>query len=112
MTTLVTLLAAVGAMAVVLRIVRALFAVLHGGVDAFLARDAADVRARRGDLTGLADAATARAQARRRKLNATGILFIWSGLLLVPLLTPWPALLYASYSLLWLLPRRRVLLRP
>lgn len=101
----VKLLAAAGILAVVLRLLRALFAGLRGGVDALLAGDVASSRAQRGDLTGLDEARSAVTQAQRRRLVALGQASVWIGLLLVPALTPWPAPLYASYSLLWLLPR-------
>ena len=103
--TAILLLAAAGVIAVVLRLLRALFASLHGGVEAFLAKDVADTRARRGDLTGLDDARLAADVARRRRLLALGAASLWLGLLLVPTLTPWPAPLSAVYSLLWLIPR-------
>ncbi|CAN5710601.1 hypothetical protein BH23GEM10_BH23GEM10_11500 [soil metagenome] len=101
------LVAVAGFAAVALRAVGALLLVVRFAVDAFLARDLADARARRGDLTGVSDAAGARALARRRRLAAVGALCTWGSLLIVPPLTSWPTLLYASYSLLWLLPRRR-----
>jgi hypothetical protein len=111
MSTAVFLLAVAGFAAVALRAGLALFGALRGGVDAFLARDLAEVRARRGDLTGLEEAAGARSVARRRRLLALSIFTMWVGLLVVPSLTPWPLFLYASYSLLWLVPRRSRLLR-
>jgi hypothetical protein len=106
MSTAIMLLAAAGVIAVVLRLLRALFASLRGGVDAFLASDVAETRAQRGDLTGLDDARVAAVIARRRRFVALGTASMWVGLLIVPTLTPWPSLLYATYSLLWLLPRR------
>lgn len=106
MGTAVVILAVAGVLAVLLRAARALFALLRGGADAVIAREVAAARLRRGDITGLQDATAARAEARRRRYSALGVLFIWAGLLVVPALTPWPAALYASYSLLWLLPRR------
>jgi hypothetical protein len=109
MRTAVVILAVLGIAAAVVRMVRAALWALHGGIDAFLARDTAAVRARRGDLTGLADAETQRQLARRRRIRALGAASFWAGLLLVPPLTPWPTALYASYSLLWLLPRRPAL---
>ncbi|MGH7464514.1 MAG: hypothetical protein ACREK1_05010 [Longimicrobiales bacterium] len=105
MSTAIMLLAAAGVIAVMLRLLRALFATLRGGVAAFLARDVADTRAQRGDLTGHSEARAAVQLARRRRLLALGASSIWVGLLVFPMLTPWPRLLYASYSLLWLLPR-------
>jgi hypothetical protein len=107
MNTAITLLGAAGIIAVVLRLARALFGALRGGVDAFIARDVALTRAQRGDITGLDDAQAAAGLARRQRLLALGAASMWAGLLIVPTLTPWPRLLYAGYSLLWLLPRRR-----
>jgi hypothetical protein len=112
MRTAVILLAVLGVAAVLLRLVRAALWALRGGVDAFLAGDVAETRAQRGDLTGLADAEAEREVARRRRMIAAGSLFLWGGLLIVPPLTPWPAMLYASYSLLWLLPHHPSSARP
>jgi hypothetical protein len=105
MSTAIMLLAFAGVIAVMLRLLRALFATLRGGVDAFLARDVADTRAHRGDLTGVDEARAEAALARRRRLLALGTACIWIGLLVFPMLTPWPRFLYASYSVLWLIPR-------
>lgn len=99
------LLAIAGVIAVMLRLLRALFASLRGGVDAFLAGDVADTRAHRGDLTGHSEARSAVQLARRRRMLALGAASLWIGLLVVPMLTPWPSLLYAGYSVLWVLPR-------
>jgi hypothetical protein len=107
MSVAVLVLAVAGFLAAALRAVIALFAVLQSGVEGFLARDLAEVRGRRGDLTGAADAADVRAAARRRRFTAIGFFTMWLGLLLIPALTPWPAFVYASYCVLWLMPRRR-----
>jgi hypothetical protein len=107
MDTAVLILAVAGFAAVAVRMVGALVRVLTRGADALIARDVAAARAQRGDLTGLAEANLVRGAARRRRYVALGVLSIWAGLLLVPALTPWPTLLYAAYSLLWLLPPRR-----
>jgi hypothetical protein len=106
MNTAVQLLAIAGFAAAALRAGSALFAALRSGADSFLARELAATRGQRGDLTGVADASALRAVARRRRMLALGVFSVWAGLLLVPTLTPWPVLLYASYSLLWLVPRR------
>jgi hypothetical protein len=113
MRTAVLLLAIAGFAAVLFRAAGALVSALSGSVEGFLARDIADVRARRGDLSGLADADELAAAARRRRLVSLGVFSMWAGLLIVPALTPWPSFLYAAYSLLWLVPRRaRTTLRP
>ena len=111
MRTAVILLAIAGIAAILLRIVTAGFGVLRVGVDGYLAREMGNVRAQRGDITGLRESAESRALLRRRRFRATGVLLMWVGLLLVPPLTPWPQLLYAAYSLLWLLPRRTAIQR-
>jgi hypothetical protein len=102
----ISLLAVAGIAAVLLRALAALLRGLRGGVDAFLARDLADVRAQRGDLTGVADAGELRAAARRERVYALAAAAMWVGLLALPPLTPWPRFLYVIYSLLWLVPRR------
>jgi hypothetical protein len=106
--TALQLLAIAGFAAVALRALIALLASLRRGVDVFLARDLADTRRQRGDITGLTDAAEARAAASRRRFVALSFFFLWAGLLIIPPLTPWPTMLYASYCVLWLLPRRRM----
>ena len=104
---LIILLAVLGALAVVRRMLRPILRLLHGGVDGFLAREVAQLRAQRGDLTGMADAERLRSLARRRKLFAAAGLSFWVLLLVTPPLTPWPAALYAVYSILWLVPHAR-----
>jgi hypothetical protein len=112
MDTAVLILAVAGFGAVAARMLFALLRVLTRGADALMARDVAAARAQRGDLTGLEEANVARGAARRGRYVALGLLSIWAGLLLVPALTPWPRLLYAAYSLLWLLPPRRERMLP
>jgi hypothetical protein len=97
--------AALGFMAIGLRVLRAGAGVLGRGMQRFVAGEVADVRARRGDLTGLSAARQQRAHAVRAQLRAAGVLSFWVALLIVPVLTPWPRWLYAAYSLLWLVPR-------
>jgi hypothetical protein len=112
METAVLILAVAGFIAVAARMLRALLGVLTVGADALIAREVAATRAQRGDLTGLEEAKLARSAARRRRYVALGMLSMWAGLLVVPPLTPWPYFLYAAYSLLWLLPHRRVPVLP
>jgi hypothetical protein len=112
METAVLILAVAGFAAVAVRMVGALLRVLTRGADVLVAREVAAARAQRGDLTGLEEANLARGAARQRRYVALGVLSIWAGLLVVPALTPWPNLLYAAYSLLWLLPRRRERILP
>jgi hypothetical protein len=104
---IVLLILAIGGIAAVLRhILTASSKLLRRGLDAYLAGQIADVRANRGDLTGLSDAQDARVRARRLRRGALFMMAVWVALLVVPPLTPWPELLYASYTILWFVPRR------
>lgn len=80
---------------------------MRRGIDSLLTRELVELRARRGDLTGLADATDARSLARQRRLLAVATFCFWLLLLVIPALTPWPAVLYALYALLWVLPQGR-----
>lgn len=108
MHTLLVILGILGFAAVAVRASRTVFRLLHGGVEAFMSREIANTRARRGDLTGYQDALEHQLVARRRRRLALITLLLWGGLLLLPPLTPWPVALYAAYSLLWLVPHGRV----
>ncbi len=103
---IVRLLAVLGVLAVLARAVRAALSLLRGGVDMFLARDLHEVRAQRGDLTGMQDAAALRQTGRKRRTIAAAAVSLWVGLLIIPIFTPWPAFLYAAFTIFWLLPRR------
>ncbi|MEO5509518.1 MAG: hypothetical protein ABIS27_02745 [Longimicrobiales bacterium] len=103
---LVPVLAIIGVAAVLARAFRALFSLLRGGVDMFVANDLHDVRAQRGDLTGMEEATALRRSGRERRAVAAARISFWIGLLIAPGFTPWPAHLCASYVIFWLLPDR------
>ncbi len=103
---LIRLLAVLGVIAVLGRVVRALFSLLRGGVDMFMARDLHETRAQRGDVTGMQEAVSLRRVGRQRRAVAAARLSFWIGLLIVPSFTPWPAQLCAAYCIFWLLPPR------
>ncbi|MGH7482732.1 MAG: hypothetical protein ACRELV_11305 [Longimicrobiales bacterium] len=103
----VLILACFGVIAIIRHLVRAAFGVARRGVDAFMARETAEIRARRGDLTGLAEADERAGLARRGRLRAGLVLSAWVAVLLAPLATPWTAELYALCAALWLRPRRQ-----
>jgi type II secretory pathway component PulL len=107
MHSLLIILGIAGFLAVVRHALDALLRLLHGDVEAALAGGRASARAHHGDLTGVQEAQAERSVAWARRRVATALLVLWIALLLVPPLTPWPRALYAAYSLLWLLPRRR-----
>lgn len=105
-------LAVLGFIAVLVRLVRAAFGALRHGVDAYLAHEAVEVRARRGDLTGMAEAQNWKRGARRARIRSFVIAALWLAGLVAPAFTPWARELYAAYSLLWLFSRPRPALRP
>ena len=107
MDVVVLILAVAGIAAVLRHILSASSMLLRRGLDAYLAGQIAGVRANRGDLTGLSDAEGARAEARRLRRRALFRMALLIALLAVPPLTPWPESMYASYTLLWFVPRRR-----
>ncbi|HSJ12909.1 MAG TPA: hypothetical protein VK939_00755 [Longimicrobiales bacterium] len=107
MHSLLVILGIAGFIAVVRHALDALLRLLHGDVEAALASGRASARAQHGDLTGLEEAESERLAAGARRRVALALLVLWTALLLLPPLTPWPGALYAAYALLWLLPRRR-----
>jgi hypothetical protein len=103
------LLAVAGFLAVLKRLGEAAFRALKRGADAFILSEVASSRAQRGDITGLTEAQQMRRTTRRARWRAAGSVLLWVGALLAPLLTQLALWIYASYSLLWLVPpgRRR-----
>jgi hypothetical protein len=104
MNAIVILLAVAGFAALAARTLRALLRLLGRGVDEFLAAETVSVRANRGDLTGMDEAADEQSVARRQRLGALARFAAWMGLLVAPPMTPWPAQVYAVCCVLWLLP--------
>jgi hypothetical protein len=104
---LLRFLAVIGVLAVIAHAGRALFSLLRGGVDMFVAKDLHEVRAQRGDLTGMQEAVDLRRMGRQRRGIALVKLVLWIGLLIVPSFTSWALQMRAAYALLWLLPRPR-----
>ncbi len=98
---LLAFLSVVGVVAVAGRLARALLRALGRMAEHVAAGHAADNRARRGDLTGLAEAGAWRSATRRRRRNAWLISALWAALLVVPLYTAWSLYVYSAYALLW-----------
>ena len=105
------ILAFAGVSALLLRIGRALFVLLHRSGQAWLASETASRREEHGDLTGLREAAERERVARSARRIAMIELVLWVGLLLVPPFTPWTREIYAACAALWLFVRARVLSR-
>lgn len=100
------ILAVIGFAAALWRLLRAALRLARRGVDAFLAREVAETRAQRGDLTGMAEARDWAARARRARLRAIAEACFWLALLVLPpLLLPSPVVAYAAYAVLWLFVR-------
>src|SRR5688572_30756453 len=105
---LLYILALAGVSALLPRLVRALFAVLHRTGQAWPAGDAAKRRPEQGDITGLAEADAQERAARRGRRIAIIELAHWVAFLLAPPYTPWPREIYAPCAVLWLFVRARV----
>ncbi len=101
MRVLLAILAVLGIVAVVSRLAGALLRALGRTAEHVAAGHAVDTRARRGDLTGLAEAGAWQTEARRRRRQAWLVGGLWAGLLVAPLYTPLTSYVYAAYALLW-----------
>jgi hypothetical protein len=104
---LIVLLAIAGFLAAVRGLARASLGLLVRGVEVVMAREETDIRARRGDITGLSAADEHGALARRHRRRSALAVVFWAALLVGPLFTPWTRWLYAAWSLFWLLSYRR-----
>lgn len=99
---LLLILAAAGVSALLLRLARAVFRLIQRSGEAWIAAGAASSRQRRGDITGLDEAANLERRARTGRRNATLRVAFWLVVLLAPPFTPWTIEVYAACSLLWL----------
>ena len=104
MTFILILLAIPGVLAVLLRLSLAVLAATRHTVERFVARQIADQRAQRGDISGVTEAARLRDAAARQQWRFIIQALVWATLLLFPLAFPAAVVIYPFYSLLWLLP--------
>jgi hypothetical protein len=100
----ILILAASGFLALLGRVVMALLRLLRGSAESFLASDVAEVRARRGDLTGLQEAKQWRGVMRRDRLRSAFRLGFWLLLLAGAPAAGFAREVYTACSVLWLLP--------
>lgn len=100
------LLAVAGALALIARIARAVFRLALHAMEVTAASGLAEVSARRGDLTGLAERRAREERARRERRLDTLLLALWIAWLAIPPLVGWTQVGYALAAPLWLLPRR------
>lgn len=102
---LLSFFAVLGVAALLFRLVGSVLRLVLAVAESTAAEGLADVSARRGDLTQLAERREqARSLARRRRSELGRTLF-WASLLLVPPSLGWAREVYAAAVLLWLLPR-------
>jgi hypothetical protein len=104
---LLTVLAVAGAFALLGQLFRALARLGIAAVEKTAASGLAEVAARRGDLTGLAERRELEGRARHGRARAGLLVAAWLLLLLVPVFTGWTREAYAAASVLWLFPRQR-----
>jgi hypothetical protein len=102
------ILAFAGVSALLVRLARASFVLLHRSGQAWLAGEAAKRRHEHGDITGLSEAAAQERSARSARRVAGVEVALWLALLIVPPFTPWTREIYAACAVLWLLVRVRV----
>ena len=108
MTILLILLTIVGVLAVLLRLGVAVYGSGKHTIEWFVARQICQQRARRGDLSGLAEAEKIRNEAGRQQRRWALHAAVWVILLGFPMLVPAGMIAYPIYAFLWLLPRHRI----
>lgn len=108
-TTLLVLVAVVGALGIARALVRTLVRLGLRAAEATTAAGLAEVSARRGDLTGLAERNEVARMARRRRARDLGLVAFWLAWLLVPPILGYAAYGYALAAPLWLLAPPRII---
>lgn len=104
----VVVLAVVGIAAILRALVRTVLRLGLTAAEESTASGLADVSARRGDLTGLAERSEAAKSARRRRRRDLFLSALWLGWLAVPPFLGWAGEAYALAAPLWLVAPPRV----
>ena len=99
-------LAVVGAAALGVRFLRSALRVLLQAADVTAAESMAEISARRGDLTTLAERRADERQARQGRRRDGVVALLWLLWLLVPAAAGWASIAYALAAPVWLLPSR------
>lgn len=99
--------AVAGVLALVRRAFGSLLRLALHAAEATAASGLADVSARRGDVTGLAERRAHQERAREMRRAELLRLSLWAGWLVVPAVAAWAPEAYLPAALLWLFPRRR-----
>ncbi len=102
------LLAVSGAAALSYRLLRSLARAGLSSAELTAASGMAEVSARRGDLTSLAERREAEREARRQQRGDVLVCLGWLLCLMIPLFTAWTLPLFSAAAPLWLLPYRAV----
>jgi hypothetical protein len=105
MTLFLGILALLGGAMLFLRLTAAVLRLGLALAEVAAASGVAEIGARRGDLTALADARRDHRTARRAALGHALVALLWLVALLLPPLIGWTLHVYAAASVLWLLPR-------
>jgi hypothetical protein len=105
MTLFLGILALLGGAMLVLRLTGAVLRLGLALAEVAATSGVAEIGARRGDLTVLADARRDHRIARRAALRHALAALLWLVVLLLPPLIGWTRHVYAAASVLWLLPR-------
>lgn len=105
---LVGLLAVVGFLALVYRLVRAAARLGLSTLESVSLGGMAEISIRNGDLTAMAERQAQARAARRARLRAIVFFFLWIALLVVPVIAGVSRPVYALAALLWLFPRKSI----
>ena len=105
---LVGLLAVAGFAALVYRLVRAAARLGLSTLESVSLGGMAEISIRNGDLTGMAERQAQARTARRARLRAILLFFLWIALLAAPAVAGISRPVYALAALIWLLPRKPI----
>lgn len=106
MQAIVAILAVIGVAAILRGLARTVVRLGLSAAEESTASGLAQVSARRGDLTGMAERTEAAQQARRRRRRGLLVSALWAGWLVVPPFVGWAPQAYALAAPLWVLGRR------
>ena len=102
MNILLPLLAVVGVLGVGRFLLRSALQLVKHTVEGYVVRTVADAQAQRGDLTALTEANQVRRQQQRLRYRRWGEFLGLLALILVPPLTTYMLMIYATYVVFWI----------
>lgn len=108
----IVVLAVLGALAVAYRLLRSIARFVLAYAEVTAATGLAELSARRGDLTALAEQRATQRSARQRQWTDVLFVALWLAWLVGPPLTAWTQPLYAAAAPLWFLPYRSIRTAP